>query len=253
MPFTASHTAIILPLLKRRIFSVSGLIMGSMVPDFEFFIRLEAHVVHGHSFWPMFWLNIPTALFCITLYHLVVRNQLILNLPLYFQKRFQPFLNFDWISYVRTNYIKVLYSILVGNISHLLWDSFTHYDGFAVTKIAFLNTEYWQIPMYLILQYGFSVLGALAILNFISKMPSYTLKGQFFSGKVFWYWFGILLVTALVYFLRYDIEDYHSFGAKIVFICAGFLYGLIIISKAYDLLRSKRPFTLAKRYQTKKL
>jgi len=253
MPFTASHIAIIIPLLKRRVFSVSGLIMGSMVPDFEFFIRLQAHTTYGHSFWPMFWLNIPTAIFCITLYHLVVRNQLILNLPLYFKKRFQPFLNFDWISYLKTNYVKVSYSIVVGNISHLLWDSFTHYDGFAVTKIAFLNAEYWQIPMYQFLQYGFSALGAIAILNLISKMPSYNLKDQFLVGKVFWYWFGILLVTALVYYLRYDSEDYHTFGAKIVFICAGFLIALLVISTIYNVLRFNRSIILSKRYQTKKL
>lgn len=253
MPFTASHTAIVLPLLKRRIFSVSGLLMGSMVPDFEFFIRMQAHVIYGHSFWPMFWLNIPTALLCISLYHLVVRNQLILNLPLFFRTRFQQFLNFDWISYFRSSYIKVLYSILVGNLSHLLWDSFTHINGFVVTKIAFLNIEFWHIPFYHIMQYGFSLLGAIAIWNFISKMPSYKLKGQFSTRKVFGYWLIVFLITGLVYFLRYDVEDYQYFGAQVVFLCAGFMIGLIIASAASNLLQSNGTIDLPKQYQTKKL
>lgn len=253
MPFTASHTAIILPLLKQKKLSVSGLLMGSMVPDFEFFIRLQAHVIHGHSIDAMFWLNIPTAILCITLYHLVVRNQLILNLPLYFRKRFQPFLNFDWITYFKLNYIKVISSILIGNISHLLWDSFTHFDGFVVTKIAFLNAEFWQIPLYHIMQYGFSVLGAFAVWNFISKMTCYRPRGQFSWTKMLSYWSGVALITVLVYLLSYDVEDFENFGAQVVFVCAGFMIGLIITSIAFKILESSSVIVLLKRHQTKKL
>lgn len=236
MPFTASHTAIILPLLKKRAFSVSGLLMGSMVPDFEFFIRLEAHVVHGHSFWPMFWLNIPTAVVCISLYHLVVRNQLILNLPSYFRKKFQPFLSFDWVSYLKSNYFKVGYSIIIGNISHIFWDSFTHFNGFVVSKISFLSIEFYEIPIYLILQYGFSMLGAFAIWNFVADMPNYRLKGlRPFKNKLS-YWGIVFLMTILVYLLRYDVEDYQNFGAKVVFVCAGFMAGLVFASITFQLL-----------------
>lgn len=252
MPFTASHTAIILPLLKRRIFSVSGLLMGSMVPDFEFFIRLEANVVHGHSFWAMFWLNIPIALICISIYHLVVRNQLIINLPLYFRNRFQPYLSFNWISYFKSNYFKVFYSILIGNISHLFWDSFTHFNGFVVTKVAFLNTEFWQVPLFHILQYGFSFLGAIAIWKFISKMPSYKLRGQYVIKNIIGYWLSVFLLTGLVYFLRYDIEDYKDFGASIVFLCAGFMLGLILTSSSFNLALANNNLFLIKVYQTKK-
>lgn len=253
MPFTASHPAIILPLLKRRIFSVSGLLMGSMVPDFEFFIRLEAQVVHGHSYLAMFWLNVPVALFCITLYHIVVRNQLILHLPLYFRNRFQLFLTFDWISYFKSNYLKVVYSILIGNLSHLFWDAFTHFDGFFVLNIPFLNMEFWQVPLYHILQYGFSVLGALSILNFISKMPYFKLKGHFSIKNIFGYWFVVSIITMLTYFLRYDVEDYENFGARIVYTCAGFMAGLIIASIWYKLALAKGSIDLTNGFQTKKL
>lgn len=253
MPFTASHPAIIIPLLKRRIFSVSGLLMGSMVPDFEFFIRLQAQVVHGHSYLAMFWLNIPLAIFCVTLYHVVVRNYMILHLPMYFRKRFQPFLTFDWISYFKSNYLKVGYSILVGNLSHLFWDSFTHFDGFFVLKMPFLFTEFLKVPLYHILQYGFSVIGALAILNFISKMPSYKVKSHFSIMNVFGYWCIVSIITMLIFFLRYDSEDYADFGARIVYLCAGFIVGLIVASTCFNVVLSKNSADLKKGYQTKKL
>ncbi len=252
MPFTASHPAIILPLLKRRIFSVSGLLMGSMVPDFEFFIRLEAHVIHGHSFWAMFWYNLPIALICISLCHLVVRNQLILNLPSYFRSKFQPFLHFDWISYCKQNFLKVIYSILIGNISHLLWDSFTHFDGLAVSNIPLLNTELWHIPLYHILQYVFSFLGAIAIFRFISKMPSYKLRGQLSIKNMLGYWLIVLLVTVFVYVMRSSVPDYQDFGARIVFLCAGFMAGLIVASAFYKLVQSNIGMVFFKGYQTKK-
>ncbi|MBM1105440.1 DUF4184 family protein [Aurantibacter crassamenti] len=246
MPFTASHPAIILPLLKRGMFSVSGLIMGSMIPDFEFFIRLEAKGPHGHTFWGIFWMNIPVALLCLTLFHVVVRNQLILNLPDYFKKRFEIFLDFNWISYVKGNFFRVIFSILIGNFSHLLWDSFTHFDGFFVTRISFFNIKIGPIPLYHILQYAFSLIGAIAILKFISKMHTYEIKNYKPIKNMMLYWFLVIAIMVLIYIVRYDVDDFKEFGARIVILCAGFLAGLIIISILYKIISSKNNFTLIK-------
>lgn len=230
MPFTGSHPAIILPLLRLRIFSFSGLIMGSMVPDFEFFLRLDVHIVYGHSLLPIFWLNIPTALFCITIYHSLIRNVLIVNLPVYFQRKFQPFLNFNWFGYLKSNFFKVILSIIIGNLSHLFWDQFTHSYGLFVNIFSYSEIRYYQIPLYDLLQYLFSILGAISILYFISKMPNFDCKKQLTTKKLLPYWITIITITLLVYFLRYDVTDYHKFTSKIVFLCAGFLVGLCITS-----------------------
>ncbi len=240
MPFTGSHPAIILPLLKRRIFSVSGLIMGSMVPDFEFFILLEANVVHGHGLLPMFWLNIPTALICITIYHTIVRNQLIQNLPDYFRKKFRPFLHFDWLTYFKSNYGEVLISILVGNLSHLFWDAFTHSDGFITEHVTYLSQSFWDIPLYHILQYAFSFLGAIGILQFVDRMPNYKLRNYTPISDIVRYWCIVFVVTAAIYLMRYDPVDYENFTARVVFTCAGFLAGLIVASLWHTLKRQKK-------------
>lgn len=41
MPFTFSHPAIILPLsyLPKKWFSLTGLIIGSLIPDFEYLLE----------------------------------------------------------------------------------------------------------------------------------------------------------------------------------------------------------------------
>ncbi|MRI00899.1 DUF4184 family protein [Kriegella sp. EG-1] len=246
MPFTASHPAIILPFLKHRYFSASGLIMGSMVPDFEFFLRFEANGPHGHSVWGMFWLNIPIALVFITIYHLVVRNQMLLNLPPIFRKKFEGFIEFNWISYLKSNYFKVILSILIGNISHLFWDSFTHFDGFFVSRIAFFNEEFYQVPVYNILQYGFSLLGAIAIWNFIVKMPIVKVSKKIAVKNMMSYWLLVLVTTVVVYFLRYLFEDYSDFGERIVILCAGFLVGLILSSFVFNFLGPKNSVVATK-------
>lgn len=82
MPFTFCHPAIILPLTKisRNRLSATGLIIGSMSPDFEYFIKMRLESVHGHSFSGLFYFNLPLTLLLVFVFHLLVRDALILNL-----------------------------------------------------------------------------------------------------------------------------------------------------------------------------
>jgi hypothetical protein len=51
MPFTFSHPAIILPLayLPKKWYSMTGLVIGSLVPDFEYFLRMSMAGYHSHT------------------------------------------------------------------------------------------------------------------------------------------------------------------------------------------------------------
>ena len=51
MPFTFSHPAIVLPLkyLPKKWFSFTGLIIGSMTPDFEYFLRMKVKSDYSHT------------------------------------------------------------------------------------------------------------------------------------------------------------------------------------------------------------
>ncbi len=225
MPFTASHPALILPLLKKRWLSASGLLMGSMVPDFEFFLRMKAEGPYGHTLLGMFWLNIPIALGFIFLYHGLVRNSLIKSLPSYFERRMRLFLAFDWNVYFRKNYGKVLLSIVLGNLSHLFWDAFTHFDGFFVTKISFLNTLIWSIPLYDLLQYACSLVGALAIWHYIGALPMGRAKPSENNKLV--YWLFVCIVCTIVMGMRFWNTAVFHFGDRIVSLLFSFMAGLL--------------------------
>jgi hypothetical protein len=71
MPFTLSHTLAIYPFRKfcGKYLSFSGLFMGSMVPDFEFFFRVTLYAVWSHTFWGVFLFDLPLALLLLLIFH----------------------------------------------------------------------------------------------------------------------------------------------------------------------------------------
>src|SRR5690348_10905787 len=101
MPFTLSHTAAVLPFLKSRYFSATGLIAGAMAPDFEYFIRMNIQGIYGHIFWGLFYFDLPVSFAIALLFHLVAKKNLIDNLPYFFQSRFHEVREFDFVRYLK--------------------------------------------------------------------------------------------------------------------------------------------------------
>ncbi|MEB0248571.1 DUF4184 family protein, partial [Mucilaginibacter sp. 5B2] len=61
MPFTISHPAVILPLnyLPKRFISLTALVVGSLTPDFEYFIRMKVQSDYSHTLPGLFWFDLP--------------------------------------------------------------------------------------------------------------------------------------------------------------------------------------------------
>ncbi|RNI30840.1 DUF4184 family protein [Rufibacter immobilis] len=177
MPFTFSHPAAVLPLLPlpKRWRSMTGLIIGSMAPDFEKFITMSEHDPHSHSWQGLFYFNLPLGLMLAFVFHLVVRDDFIAHLPRFLRVRLSRFTGFDWRTYFRKNYGVIIFSILVGAVSHLGWDSFTHEDGRGVRLFPILKSEVLGgvlgMKVYSLLQKITSVAGALATAAYLLQLP----------------------------------------------------------------------------------
>lgn len=130
MPFTFCHPAIVLPFsYRQKRISMVGLIVGSMIPDFEYFIRMKVASMHSHT-WPgIFWFDLPLGLMVAFIYQLVVRDRLIDNLPTALNRRFSQYKSESGRSYSIKYAIVVAVCILIGAASHILWDGFTHPHG----------------------------------------------------------------------------------------------------------------------------
>jgi hypothetical protein len=101
MPFTFSHAAIVLPLrlLPKKWFSLTALVIGSLTPDFEYFIRMKVQSNFSHTILGVFWFDLPFGILLAFLFHNIVRNSLFENLPLPLRSRFIAFNKFNWNRY----------------------------------------------------------------------------------------------------------------------------------------------------------
>src|SRR6218665_923701 len=98
MPFTFSHPAAVLPLhyLPKRWFSMTGLVIGSMAPDFVYFLRMNVYSPFSHTIKGLFCFDLPLSLMLAIIFHVFVRNGLIDHLPLFLTRRLLIFKTFDW-------------------------------------------------------------------------------------------------------------------------------------------------------------
>lgn len=101
MPFTASHSAIVLPFLNNKRLSATALIVGSMSPDFEFFFKMKNQSEFSHSFLGIFLVDFPLSFIVMFLFHGIIKKPLIENAPIYFQIRLQDLNELKWFDYFR--------------------------------------------------------------------------------------------------------------------------------------------------------
>jgi hypothetical protein len=236
MPFTFAHPAIVLPVtyLPRKYYSLSALIIGSMTPDFEYFIWFRNKSQYSHS-WPgVVWFDIPLGLILLFLYNNVVRNTLIEHLPFGLNVRFSAFEKFNWNEYFRKNVFVVIISLIVGIASHIFWDSFTHDWGYFANHVQQLKNQ-MGIFDYRITGAGFvqdasSVIGSIIMIIYIFTMPegNYTRRKQIYN---FWILVGLVMVS-VVNFRLYFAPLY---GKQLIYdltvtIISGFFIGIIMVS-----------------------
>jgi Domain of unknown function (DUF4184) len=207
MPFTFAHPAIILPLLRfpKSKFSATGLIIGSLSPDFEYFIRIKMYSEYSHTWAGLFYFDLPLGLLVGWIFHQYIRDALILNLPLALKSRFWEFHSRDWNGYVWQHGAVVLGSFLLGAASHIFWDSFTHSDGRFVQMLPALSQPLnvlGGVPVFKILQHASSLLGMSAIAYFVYQLP----KNQAITNpldKKFWAIFALIFgIFMLLAFLN---------------------------------------------------
>lgn len=236
MPFTFSHPAIVLPVtcLPKKYYSLSGLIFGSMTPDFEYFIRMKDYSKYSHTWDGLFWFDVPLGLILIFIFHNVVRNILIGYLPFSLNIRFSSFAKFNWNKYFRHNIIVVLISLVVGIASHIFWDSFTHSTGYFFHNIPFLkeriNILNHHVDGASVLQYVSSVIGGIVMLIVVFKLPEGHNTKQ---DNILNFWLFVSLVMISVVNVRLYLDtllNHHQHEDIIVTMISGALIGLTALS-----------------------
>lgn len=138
MPFTVSHAAVAAPLARRGLI-LSAVVMGSMAPDFQYFLTLTVGVRGWHVFPGLFIYAFPTALAFLWLFHRVLKQPLLRLVPEAHRVRLaQLNLDFPFLPFRRIALIVI--STLLGLFSHVCLDAFTHRDGIVVQLLPVFQT-----------------------------------------------------------------------------------------------------------------
>lgn len=244
MPLTFSHPALILPgkYLPERWVSMTGLIVGSITPDLEYFIRMRERSTYSHTWAGIFWFDLPLSLLLTFIYHYLVRNAFTCNSPAFLRRRLSKYINFDWGHYFKNHFLLVIICLLIGITSHVFWDSFTHLNGYFVKAVPFLRETVIiygnHIPNARILQAISTVVGGLVVFYAIMRMPDDMDAPPINNPTYYWL---IIIATGIITATIRVLASSHLLNYDVIAlsIASGFIAGSII---APFFLKSRKLF-----------
>ncbi|MEU6178036.1 DUF4184 family protein [Streptomyces coeruleorubidus] len=207
MPFTLSHAAAVLPAVRtdgtgRGPLVPAVLVAGSFAPDMTYY---AASAVSGamefgdvtHSFPGVFTVDVLIAWALVGLW-LLVREPLVALLPRARQGRVSALVRCGAPrARVRASLVLRWYvSAVLGALTHVVWDAFTHPDRWGMRVFPVLGREVAGSPLYWYLQYGGSAVAAVVIAGFLVQavrraparvpvgVPALSVRDRWLAGAV---------------------------------------------------------------------
>jgi hypothetical protein len=177
MPFTISHTAIVLPFsrLLARWQLLSAAVIGAMVPDFRIFFSGLPRV-ESHSALALLTFCLPVGLSTYWMFQLLIKTPMVEVLPDGPYARWRPFAREANVRSWR-QWLLAAGGILAGALTHLIWDAFTHDGGRGVRMFPVLDDSIIDIGnRHLPAIYVMQDLGSLIGLATVLAMVAYSLR-----------------------------------------------------------------------------
>ena len=174
MPFTLAHPAAVLPLRGVWRLRMAPLIVGAMAPDVPDYLPggLGRYVAVTHRFAHSLTIDLLLGYLVLAALFVLQRPLTALLLP-----RARALCLCALAPFGRASeWALAAPAIVLGIWSHLLWDSFTHPEGWMVQRIAALNAPLvlgpWQGSVYHALQYVSSVVGLCVLAVWYGCLPA---------------------------------------------------------------------------------
>jgi hypothetical protein len=176
MPFTPSHAIVALPFVRTPLIP-AAIAVGAMSPDLPLFVRgLPLHYGLTHS---IAWLpaTLVIALALLVVWRCILRPATRELTPMWLARRLPP----EWDAGPAASagetfgiggdparpsgrsILLLVVSLVIGILSHIVWDLFTHEDRWGVEALPVLDEQWGPLRGFTWLQHGSSALG-LAIL-----------------------------------------------------------------------------------------
>ncbi|WP_427109800.1 DUF4184 family protein [Lysinibacillus xylanilyticus] len=236
MPLTFAHPAAVIPFCRKsRYINFSAMVLGSMAPDFEYFLRGQPIGEIGHTFTGFFLLNLPLVIMIYFIYHQIIHLNVVHYLPNFLQitSSYKVEGSKTWKTVV------FCYSALFGMLTHVVWDSFTHKHGFMVVNFLVLTKTFsvygFQIPVYKFLQHGSTLMGISLIVGYMYYKASLNKNKDTskIGAKNKFYFGALLFILTLLYVCLWCMIDWvpiSSYGVMVVRIIDSLFGSLLTIS-----------------------
>jgi len=249
MPFTISHAVFALPIrkIKPALFSTAGLILGSMSPDFEYFIKLEPFQSIGHTFRGLFLQALPISIILALLFEFIVKRPFSLHMTSIraIDSRLNQLLSYHELRDI-ISWIRFIISVCIGFGTHIFLDAFTHKSGYFVSRLPVLEQQFLDgLAVYKLLQYSLSVVGIFILVVIImhiilktkiEKRSSYVVSKK--NKLFYWLWVCFVMITVVCIKLLFS-EHANTIGILFVAPISGMVLG-IVVSSGYWQLKNKK-------------
>ncbi len=170
MPFTISHVAAVLPFSRclARWRLLSAAVIGSMVPDFGWFMPWRPARFETHSTLSLFTFALPVGLAAFWVFQRLLKAPLLELLPNAAYSRWRPFAAPADLS-SPLQWLLAACGVLGGAVTHLVWDAFTHEGARGVRMLPVLDASMLQVGRHhlmgaRLMQDGSSLLGLIVVL-----------------------------------------------------------------------------------------
>ncbi|OHX65613.1 DUF4184 family protein [Flammeovirga pacifica] len=203
MPIPIAHPMAVLPMFRySHWLSISALIIGSMVPDFEHFLELRVSNKVGHSILGVFIYDLPVGILLYYINKFYLKPILKIVSPIRFYQFYHPPKSYKW--------YQIFISMLIGISTHFLLDAVTGEEGYFVKDLPYLFTEVnltssITMNVHLIIWIFVSVFGALncfwmLFIAFDYKKTVARFRLDYWSQQ---YFVEVFLLTIVICILRY--------------------------------------------------
>ena len=256
MAFTVAHMAAALPFYRsQRWLNFEALLIGTMLPDLPYFLNSSVKVAdQSHQWIGVLSYCLPYGLLVFALWYWLLKPAAIALIQPWGNVRSvassisaqqhsaqHPFgLWFAaWFKFYLVFWLKVILALLLGSVTHLLWDGTTHPDGFIALQIPWLQHSFdffylGDMSVARLLQYVSSLAGLLLLFSFVHS-HLFTPHYKSLADKE-----KILIAK------RSRLKKWHS-RLIISLLCAsGLFWGLLSGFKSHKLLLNDTYLFLAK-------
>jgi hypothetical protein len=145
MPFTLSHPAAVIPInrVTGGRLPLSALVAGSVGPDVVYFLPSGTPEILRHGLV----CGVPAGLVTLWVFHAVLKRPLARILPSRWRQRLEPYCGrFAFLPGGR--FAVILLAVVFGAITHIAWDSMTHYRGWTVQHVDWYRQSHFRVAGY---------------------------------------------------------------------------------------------------------